>query len=204
MLVARLVVGVCVVVLGLATSASAQDFGVLESAETINPGNFKLGAFPMFVLPDEGDSQFVLPIAIGYGVANSFDLEGRAAFSDDVTFLGGDGEYWFLKNRPLDFSARAGFHFGFVDGDVGDTLGLDLAVIGSAPIASRLELLGALDLAFNSMDVGETRDGFTTVHLVPGIEVGITPDLDFLAEFGIGVTDSSSHYLGFGLAFYLR
>src|SRR5688500_7247108 len=158
----------------------------------------------MFVLPDEGDSQFVFPIAIGYGVANSFDLEGRAAFSDDVTFVGGDGEYWFLKNRPLDLSARAGFHFGFVDGDVGNTLALDLALIGSAPIASRLELIGALDLAFNSMDLGETRDGFTTVHLVPGIEVGITPDLDFLAAFGIGVTDSSSHYLGFGLAFYLR
>lgn len=54
------------------------------------------------------------------------------------------------------------------------------------------------------MDVGATRDGFTTAHLVPGVEVMLSPRVDFLAEFGIGVTDRSSHYLGLGLAFYLR
>ena len=194
----------CAVLLLLASTARAQDFGVLESAETINRGNIKLGAFPLFVFPDEGDTSFRLPISVGVGLTNSFDLEGRAAFSDDVTFVGADGEYWFLKNRPLDLSFRGGFHFGFVDGEVGDTAGVDVSVIGSAPIAARLELIGALDLAFTSMDLGATRDGFTTVHLVPGIEVAITPDLDFVAEFGVGVTDSSSHHVGFGLAFYFR
>ena len=59
-------------------------------------------------------------------------------------------------------------------------------------------------MAFNSSDGGVDDDWFTTVHLVPGVEIALTPDLDFLAEFGLGVTDSSSHYLGFGLAFYLR
>lgn len=193
-----------VMMLTLGAAADAQDFGVLESAETINPGNVKLAVFPLFVFPDDADTDFRLPISIGFGIGNSFDIEGRASFSDDVTFVGGDGEYWFLKNAPLDLSARAGVHWGFVDGDVGDTVGVDVSLLGSAPVARRLELTGALDLAFNSMDVGANRDGFTTVHLVPGIEVAISDDLDFVAEFGLGVTDSSSHYAAFGLAFYFR
>ena len=135
---------------------------------------------------------------------NSFDFEGRAAFSDDVVFVGGDGEFWFLKNRPLDLSLRAGLHAGFVDGEVGDTIGVDVTLLGSAPVARRLEIVGALDMAFNSMDVGAGRDGFTTVHLVPGIEVALSRDVDFVAEFGVGVTDRASHYLGLGFAFYIR
>ena len=192
------------ILMGLATAADAQDFGVLESAETINRDNFKLAAYPLFTLPDRGDSQFSLPVALGYGFTDSFDMEARAAFSDDVTFLGGDGEYWFIKNSPLDLSVRGGFHVGMVDGEVGDSLGVDFTVIGSAPVASRLELVGAVDTAFNSVDIGATRDWHTTVHLVPGVEVTVTPDLDFLAEFGVGVTDSSTNYLAFGLAFYIR
>jgi hypothetical protein len=192
------------ILMGPATAADAQDFGVLESAETINRGNFKLAAYPLFALPDRGDSQFSLPVALGYGFTDSFDMEARAAFSDDVTFLGGDGEYWFIKNRPLDLSLRGGVHVGMVDGEVGDSVGVDVTVIGSAPVASRLELVGALDMAFNSVDLGATRDGFTTVHLVPGVEIAVTPDLDFLAEFGVGVTDSSTNYVAFGLAFYVR
>jgi len=177
---------------------------VLESAETINAGNVKVGVFPMFVFPDEGDTDFRLAVSIGFGLNDLLDVEGRAAFSDDLTFIGGHGEYWFLKNAPLDLSFRGELHWGFVDGEVGDTFGVDVTVLGSAPIASRVELIGALDMAFNSMDIGDDRDGFTTVHLVPGIEVTINDDLDFLAEFGAGVTDSSSHYAAFGLAFYFR
>jgi hypothetical protein len=195
---------VITVLLALAPAAHAQDFGVLESAETINQGNFKLGIFPLFVLPDEGDNVFSVAASIGYGLTDSFDIEGRAAFSENVTFLGGDVEYWLMKNRPLDLSLRGGGHFGMIEGDAGDTAGIDLSVIGSVPVGANVEFIGALDMAFNSTDRGVDDDGFTTVHLVPGVEIALTPDLDFLAEFGLGVTDSSSHYLGFGLALYLR
>lgn len=195
---------VIVSVLSFASAARAQDFGVLESAETINPGNFKLGAYPMFTFPDGSDNEFRFAIAVGYGFTSRFDLEGRAAFSDDVTFIGADGEFGLLRNQPLDMSVRGGFHLGFVDGDIGDSAGVDVSLIASAPVASRLELVGALDLAFNSQDIGAERDGYTTVHLVPGVEVALTPNLDLVGEFGIGVTDSSSHYLGFGLAYYIR
>lgn len=196
-----MVLGVMMLVPG---AAAAQDFGVLESAETINPGNIKLGAYPLFIFPDPGDNEFSLGVTFGYGFTSSFDMEARAAFSDDVIFVGGDGEFWFLKNRPLDLSLRAGLHAGFVDGEVGDTIGADLSLLASAPVHPRLELVGALDLAFNSMDIGAERDGFTTAHLVPGVEIALAPRIDFLAEFGFGVTDESSHYLGMGLAFYFR
>lgn len=195
---------ICGALLLAATPARAQDFGVLESAETINRGNFKFGVYPMFVFPDPGDTTFLLPLAFGAGITPSFDLEGRVAFSDDVIFLGGDGEYWFLKNRPLDMSARAGFHFGFVDGDVGDTAGIDLSLLASGPVAERIELVGALDLGFNRVDLGPSSDWFTTAHLVPGVEVAITPQVDLVGEFGLGVTDNSHHYLAFGVAFYWR
>ena len=191
-------------VLSVSRTAAAQDFGVLESAETLNPGTFKLGAYPMFLFPDPGDTEFRLGVAFGYGFSRSFDMEARAKFSDDEILIGGDGEYWFLKDRPLDLSLRGGLHAGFVDGEVGDTVGGDFTFLASAPVASRLEVIGALDLAFNSMDVGATRDGFTTAHLVPGVEVALSPEVDLVAEFGIGLTDRSSHYLGFGVAFYLR
>lgn len=197
-------VWVFAMVLFVAPAAAAQDFGVMESAETINRGNFKLAAYPMFVFPDEGENDIAIGLGLGYGFTNSFDIEGRAALSDDVVFLGGDAEYWLLKNLPLDLSLRGGFHVGMVEGDVGDSRGVDLSVIGSAPIAESLELVGALDIAFNSVDVGATRDGSTTVHLVPGLEIALSRDLDFLAEVGVGVSDASSHYVAFGIAYYLR
>jgi hypothetical protein len=195
---------VVIALLALAPAAHAQDFGVLESAETINQGNLKFGVFPLFLLPDEGDNVFSVAASVGYGLTDSFDIEGRAAFSESVTFLGGDAEYWLVKNRPIDFSIRGGAHFGMIEGDIDDTAGIDLSLIGSAPIATNVELIGAIDMSFNSSDRGLDDDGFTTVHLVPGVEIALTPDLDFLAEFGLGVTDASSNYAGFGLAFYLR
>jgi hypothetical protein len=134
------------ITLAFAAAADAQDFGVLESAETINRGNVKLGVFPLFLFPDGGDTDFRLPISLGLGVTDSVDIEGRAAFSDDVTFVGGDAEYWFLKNAPLDLSFRGGLDWGFVDGDIGDTFGVDVSLLGSAPLPRRLEVIGALDV----------------------------------------------------------
>ena len=188
----------------VASTAAAQDFGVMESAETINRGNFRLAVYPMFVVPDEGENDTRIGLGLGYGLSDSFDVEGRAAFSDDVAFLGGDLEYWLLKNLPLDLSVRGGFHVGLVDGAVGDSRGVDVSVIGSAPVAPRLELVGTLDLAFNAVDVGADDRTFTTFHLVPGIEVAISPDLDFLAELGVGVNDDSHPYVAVGIAYYMR
>lgn len=188
----------------VADAAQAQDFGVLESAETITRGNFKVGAFPMFTFPEDAGSHFLMGVTFGHGFTDSLDLEGRAAFADDVTFIGGDVEYWAVRNRPLDLSLRGGFHLGFFDGDAGDSAGLDAAVIASFPVTPRLELVEALDMAFNWRDAGATRDRSTTMHIVPGVEFALTPVIDLLGEFGIGITDSSSNYVAFGAAFYWR
>jgi hypothetical protein len=71
-------------------------------------------------------------------------------------------------------------------------------------VSPRLELYGALDLAVNSFREDFIDDGFTTVHLVPGVEYAATPDIDLVAEFGIGLNDDSYHYLSGGVAFYFR
>ena len=181
--------------------SSAQDFGVMESAETINPGNIKIGAYPVIVLPDGGDNQTGVGLLAGFGVSNSVDIEGRVALYDSLTFVGGDLEVWLVKNAPLDLSARGGFHVGLSDGGR-DTRGFDFSVIGSAPVASRLEVYGALDMAFNSVD--DSDDSFRTVHLVPGIEYAISDELDFLTEFGVAVDDRSSNYFAIGLSYYFR
>jgi hypothetical protein len=185
-------------------TARAQDFGVMESAETINQGNFKLGVNPMFVF-GEFDDEVGVAFRFGYGFTPRFDLEGKAAFYDGLTFFGGDFEYWLVKDRPWDVSAGAGLHFGRGD-SVLDTTGVDLTLLTSRRVAERLDFFAALDLAFESInddDIG-VDDSFTTFHIVPGIEYAISDDLDLVGEVGLAVNDDGSHYVSFGISYYIR
>lgn len=191
-------------VLLLPATTPAQDFGVMESAETINRGNFKLSGSPMIALGQDGaENDFGVALKGGYGFTDSFDAEGKLGLFENLKFFGGDAEFWLLKNAPLDFSVSAGFHVGRSD-VVPDRTGIDLTLLGSGPIARKLELYGGLDFAFESFGDEVFNQDFTTVHLVPGIEYAISPDLDFLAEFGVGLNDDSWHYFSAGLSFYLR
>jgi Outer membrane protein beta-barrel domain len=183
-------------------AASAQDFGVAESAETINTGNFKLSVNPMFVFPDDADNEIGVGLRFGYGFTPRFDMEAKAAFYDGLYFLGGDFEYWLVKNRAWDVSGGAGLHIARGD-FVADSTGVDLTLLASRHIARRLEFYGALDLAIESVDDDEGED-FTTVHLVPGIEYAISDDLDFVAEAGFSLNDDGSHYVSVGLSYYIR
>jgi hypothetical protein len=47
-------------------------------------------------------------------------------------------------------------------------------------------------------------DSFTRLHLVPGIEYHLSDVIDLEAEFGIGINDNSNHYVGAGIAYYIR
>ena len=184
--------------------ARAQDFGVMESAETINQGNFKLGVNPMFVF-GEFDDEVGVAFRFGYGFTPRFDLEGKAAFYDGLTFFGGDFEYWLVKDRPWDVSAGAGLHFGRGDA-VLDTTGVDLTLLTSRRVAERLDFFAALDLAFESInddDIG-VDDSFTTFHIVPGVEYALSDDLDLVGEVGLAVNDDGSHYVSFGVSYYIR
>ena len=180
--------------------AHAQDFGVMESAETINKGNFKLRGNPMFIFGKDADATTGVAITAGYGFTPRFDAEGQLAFYDGITFFGGNAEYWLIKDQALDFSLAGGLH-GSAGDNANDSFGVDLTFLGSKHLTSKFELYGGLDLAFENPEEG---DGFTTVHLVPGVEFKLNEDLDLVGEFGIGLNDSSRHYFAIGLAFYIR
>src|ERR1044071_673189 len=82
-------------VLAAAGTATAQDFGILESAETINQGNFKIRANPIVLFGrDGGDSEFGVVGVLGYGFTRRFDVEGGVAIYDGATFFGANGEYF--------------------------------------------------------------------------------------------------------------
>jgi hypothetical protein len=120
------------------------------------------------------------------------------AFFDGLTLYGLDAELWLVKG-DLDFSMRAGGHLASVDGG-NDSKAFDLAALVSGHVASGLELYGGLSVSFESLD-DVPDSGFTRAYLVPG---KISEQVDLVAEVGIGLNDDSPHYLGLGLAFYLR
>jgi hypothetical protein len=186
-----------------ASPAAAQSF-LMNSAETINPGNFKLAAFPtVFTGDDEGGSEWGLATRLGYGFTPRFDVEAKVAFFDGLTMYGADAEYW-LRRGSTDVSLSAGFHLSDLEGDLGDSKALDLAAIVSRGVGDRLELYVGGSLSFESFD-DEVEDGsFERFYLVPGAEYKLGEDIDLLAEIGIGLTDESSTYLSFGAAYYIR
>jgi hypothetical protein len=198
--------GVLVAILGV-PAAGAQTFGIMESAEVIQPGNFKLAAYPMFVLGDDGaDDELGVVVRGGYGFSNRLDAELGAAFFDGLTLLGGNVELALIRPLPAATAAsfalavRGGAHL--VQGEVEDALGLDLAALGSTHLTDRLELVGAVQ--YNRTFLDDPVEDLATVHLVPGIEFRIAQTLDLLAEFGLGLDEDAANYLSAGLAFYLR
>ena len=187
-------------VLALAAAGSARAQNVLmNSAETINEGNFKLSAFPTVLFgEDDAEDAWGLASRIGYGFSDSFDAELKLAFFDELNFYGIDAEYWFVKGE-LDVSAALGIHRSDLDGDR-DLTGIDTALLLSGNVADKLELYGGFNLSFES---GDDED-FTRAYLVPGIEYRVSENLDLLAEFGLGLNDDTRNYASFGLALYIR
>jgi hypothetical protein len=179
--------------------AHAQDFGVMNSAETINPGNVKLAAAPLFMF-GQGDDDIGLSLFGGYGLTSRIDVEGRIAIYDDVSYIGADVEYWILKNRKVDLSATLGFHAGL--SDFYDSKGADVTITASRRVRPNLAVYGALDMAFN--DIDDIDDDYRTGHLVPGVEYKLRPNIEFVAELGVGLTDDSKNYVSAGFVFYLR
>jgi uncharacterized protein YneR len=181
--------------------AHAQDFGIVESAETINVGNFKLRGNPMILFgKNGGDAEVGAAFAAGYGFTPRFDMEGQAAFYDGVTMFGANAEYWVLKENPFDFSIAGGLHRR-TGNKTADLTGVDLTFLASGHVAKRLEVYGGIDMAFEG--VGQPG-GYKTVHFVPGIEHKINDSLDLDAEVGIALNDAARNYAAIALAFYIR
>ena len=184
-----------------AAEVSAQDV-LMNSAETINKGNIKLALFPTVLFgKNGGDSLWGVAGRAGYGLTSRFDIEAKAGIFKGLNYFGIEAEYWFVHGRNINVSVALGAHL--TDSRPGeDSSGIDTSLLFSSSPAERLELYGGLKLAFDS--VKNSDQNFTRAHLVPGLEYRISADLDFLAEVGIALNDSSRSYASVGLALYLR
>lgn len=182
--------------------ADAQNF-LMNSAETINEGNFKIAAFPTVLLgEDDADNEWGIATRLGYGFTDRFDVEAKLAFFDALKIYGADAEYWLLKGRT-DFSVSAGAHKADFEGEGADSTAIDLAAIASRNVGDSLEVYVGGSLSFESIDDVDDSS-FRRAYVVPGIEYRVARDLDLLAEIGIGLTDESPNYVSFGAAYYLR
>ena len=189
-------------VMFLATAAaqvSAQSV-LMNSAETINQGNLKLGIFPTVLFgKNGGDSVWGVAGRLGYGLTPRFDIEAKAAFFKGLKYFGVDVEYWLVKWENFNVSVAVGGHMTDYNGG-GDSSGIDAAIMASTIPARNLEIYGGLMLAFDS--VKNSDHNYTLMHIVPGIEYRLSDDLDFLAEVGIALNEDSGSYASVGLAYY--
>jgi hypothetical protein len=191
--------------------AAAQYIGVLQSAETMDRGTFKLMLAPIMVLGKDGaDDEFGVAARGGYAFTEHFDAEAKLGFFKNGTFVGVDGEYWIFrgaqKNSGLDFSLTGGLHWMFGSDNRFDTMGFEITPQLSGHVTENLELCGSLDASFESIQDAPqgVDDSFTRLHFVPGIEYSLSDTVDLVAEFGIGINDNSSNYVGAGITYYVR
>jgi hypothetical protein len=197
----------------LALPAAAQYVGVLQSAETMDRGTFKLMAAPIMAFGKEGaDDELGIGLRGGYAFTEHFDAEAKVGFFENGTFVGVDGEYWIYRgaqekpNTGFDFSLTGGLHYIIGSDNRFDTMGFEITPQLSGHVTPKLELCGALDVSFESIQDAPPRvdDSFTRLHLVPGIEYSLSDTFDLVAEFGIGINDNSFNYVSGGITFYVR
>ena len=139
-----------------ALPAAAQYFGVLQSAETMNRGTFKLAVAPIMVFGKDGaDDESGVAARGGYAFTEHFDVEAKLGFFENGTFVGADGEYWIFRgteeSSDLDFSLTGGLHWMFGSDNRFDTMGFEITPQLSGHVTENLELCGALDGAFESI-----------------------------------------------------
>jgi hypothetical protein len=205
------IVYVVIFSLCFALPAIAQYIGVLQSAETMDRGTFKLMLAPIVVFGKDGaDNEIGVAARAGYGFTERFDAEAKLGFFDNGTFVGVDGEYWILggkeRNSSIDFSLTGGLHWMLGSDNRYDTMGFELTPQLSGNVGENLELCISLDASFESIKdapVG-ADDSFTRLHLVPGIEYRLSNTVDLVAEFGIDINDNSFNYLAAGITYYVR
>ncbi len=183
-----------------AVGAKAQDV-LMNSAETINQGNFKLAVFPTVLFgKNGGESLWGVAGRIGYGFMPSFDIELKGGFFKGINYFGADAELWLVKGPTINFSAAVGGHMANTNGP--DYSGIDASLLLSTVPVGRLEVYGGFKMAFDWIE--DSDRSVTRLHVVPGIEYRLSPDLDFLAEVGIAVNKNARSYASIGLALYIR
>lgn len=194
-------------------NAAAVDFGVMESAEPIEPRTFKLSGFPMLVdRSRHGDDAFAL--ALGYGLPNDMDIEAQVGYIDRATLFGADLEWNAWTAERMRFSIGGGLHYADLEQGA-RAAGVDVTAILTYTPTERLDVNAALDAAVDDVNVREsgavpsdlhfTEDGrYDTYYFVPGVEYQLTRNVDLLAEVGAGLNGDSDNYVSAGASWYFR
>ena len=109
----------------------------MNSAETINQGNFKLAIFPTVLLgKNGGDSVWGVAGRVGYGLTPRFDIEAKAATFKGLNYFGVDAEYWLVQGRNVNVSVALGAHL--TDSRRGaDSSGIDTSLLFSTTPAKQ-------------------------------------------------------------------
>lgn len=195
--------------LAWALPASAVVFGVMETADTVIPGDFKFLAFPMAVR--DGPRREVdtgINVGLGYGINEPLDVELQIGVYDDFNYFGLDLEYSYRENTPLELSIGGGVHK--VESDFGYPYGFDLTHIVSYTLESvpSLRVIGALDAAYEVTDpyyaqsIGAEQESYWVAYAVPGAQFQVNQRVDVIGEVGVGLNDDSNDYVALGLSFY--
>jgi hypothetical protein len=207
-------IGLLAAGLAFCGTASAVDVGVMETAEPIQPKQFKLSAYPLgFDRRGTDDDEGAFAVGLGYGLPYGLDVEGLVARSDVGTYYGSDVEWsaWRHLNW-VNFSFGGGIHTVDLDGG-GLVSGIDTTAIFTFSPTQRLDLNAALDASFEDVNVDEgsplpsdarfrADNEFETVYFAPGLEFQLTRHLDLLAEVGVGLNGTSDDYAGAGMSWY--
>lgn len=192
----------------------AADFGVMETAEPIQPRGFKLVGFPLLTDRPGNDAEGAFAVGLGYGLPFALDVEGQVARDDVATYFGSDVEWNAWTGYGMRVSIGSGVHTVDMD-DGGRVNGLDTTVIFTYTPILRLDLNASLDASYEDVDGGDgteptmparwrTDNEYETAYFAPGLEYQLTRTLDVLAEGGIGLTSESDDYVSAGLSWYFR
>ncbi len=161
---------------------------VFNSARSLPAGAVALIGAP--VVFNEGDINDIALFAIGrYGVGNGLDLEARAGFFENDTYVGGSVELG-LRGAPPYIAMMTGVH---VMGDLGFDGGLNIAY----PLSPTFDLYGGLDF---DLIFDEDPDLPSWANL--GIDVTFVEQIHFMAEFNIGINEISPNIWGAAFVFH--
>jgi hypothetical protein len=92
--------------------------------------------------------------------------------------------------------------------------GVDLTYIASYALSDAARnggagftLNAALDMARDEIELDRplaamVDDQYSSVHVVPGLQYRLSPQVDFVAEVGLGINQSSDDYVGVGTSYY--
>jgi hypothetical protein len=199
--------------LALCGSAGAADFAMMETAEPITPGEFKLSGAPVLIDRDRARNDAGFVAGLGYGLAPDVDLEAQVASYEDGTWFGGDAEWTAWRAQRMALSLGGGLHAADLDGG-GSALGADGTLILSYKPLERLALSAALDAAVDDVNHRGTgvpagarfaSDGrYERYYAVPAVGYRLTRNLELLAEVGIGLNRDAEDYLSGGMSWYFR